>query len=222
MQLPYSSKATAVRGAKRSGIENPRVEERDGKWYILGEVVAADQVPPGTYNATIETVTVDDTGKVEVVATVDGTDLTIKSSFEPDLSPETRALAEKTIENAKVDLAKLAATLPQPVTSTPEEIAARRAERQARIAADKANAANAPKVPTYKEMLRVSPNKSTIVKPIDVIRDYLGKNYAVKGRKECIADLVALGINIMTARTQYQLFRKKQIDGAGPGAGGVL
>lgn len=212
----YSSKAVAKRGAERAGLTNYRIEQNKvGRWVVINDTAPLE---PGVHNVEITKVKVDKkTGAVKTgLKLVD-----VPAAHQPELSAETKAAAEKTIEMAKEDLAKLAATLPPRVVSTPEEIAARRAERVARIEADKANAPEKIKVPSYKELHRIAPSKSAVVKPVDMIREFLDANYATMSRKECIAALVAKGINMTTCRTQYQLYRKKLGAGAGAGAGGL-
>lgn len=213
MNIGYASKSTAVRGAKRAGIENPQVEQKeDGKWYVVQPTLE-----PGVYDATITKAKVRKDGSVETTIKIDSDPAIIVKDVikpQPELSPETAALAEKTIETAKEDLAKLAATLPPRVVSTPEEIAARRAERRDRIDAEKANAPVKEKIPSYKELHRSSPQKSAIMKPVDVIRAFLDEHYDTMSRKEAIAHLVAKGINMTTCRTQYQIYRKKRLGGA--------
>lgn len=139
-----------------------------------------------------------------------------KPEPKPELSPETAAAADAMIDTSKETLARLAATLPPRKESTPEEIAARRAERQARIAAGEHKKPKdaGPKAPSYKELQRSAPDKSSIVKPVEVIHTYLAENFGKRSRKELIAELVAMGINIATCRTQYQVFKRKQEEAA--------
>lgn len=59
------------------------------------------------------------------------------------------------------------------------------------------------KVPSYKELARSSTPKSTVVKPVDVVRAFLSANPEL-GRKAAVAALVEMGVNFSTARTQYQ------------------
>lgn len=176
MENGYSSKATAVRGAKRAGIENANIVERDGRWFIE------------TSDQTVET---------------------SQPTPQPELSPETQAKVAKVQMMAKEDLAKLASTLPGPKESTPEEIAARRAERRARIDAEKAAVADAPKIPSYKELYRQAPKKSAIDKPVKFVHEYLAKHYGERSRKALIAELVAFGLNVTMCRSQYQIYRRK-------------
>lgn len=139
-----------------------------------------------------------------------------KPEPKPELSPETAAAADAMIEQSKETLARLAATLPPRKESTPQEIAARRAERQARIAAGehKKPKETAPKAPSYKELHRAAPEKSVVGKPVEVIHTYLAEHFGKRSRKELIAELVAMGINIATCRTQYQVFKRKQEEAA--------
>lgn len=59
---------------------------------------------------------------------------------------------------------------------------------------------------SYNDLEAISPIKSQVVRPVEFIWAVLELNPAML-RKEAIAYLVKLGININTARTQYQRFR---------------
>lgn len=59
------------------------------------------------------------------------------------------------------------------------------------------------KVEPYKLLARMSDRKSTIEKPVNFIRAYLSENPKLT-RKEAVANLVKMGVNFSTARTQYQ------------------
>lgn len=196
----YSSKATAVRGAKRAGLVGFDVRQTaNGKWRVFDPKAA--KLPPGEYKVNVTDVKAHDDGRVEI-----GMQL---ATPQPELSPETQAQVAKVQMMAKEDLAKLAATLPGPKTSTPEEIAARRADRRNRIEAEKAAAADAPKIPSYKELYRQAPKKSAIEKPVKFVHEYLDKHYGQRSRKALIAELVAFGLNVTMCRSQYQIYRRK-------------
>lgn len=198
----YSSKATAVRGAKRAGLVGFEVTQResDGKWIVVDPKFR--NLEPGTYAVEVTDVKLDEESlRVDV-----GVKL---ATPQPELSTETREKAEKTIMMAKEDLAKLASTLPAPVQSTPEEIKARREERRNRIEAEKKAAADAPKIPSYKELYRSAPKKSQIEKPVKFVHEYLAQHYGKRSRKALIAELVAFGLNVTMCRSQYQIYRRK-------------
>lgn len=186
--LPYSTKSVAVRGAKRAGLENFTTEQRaDGKWYIVDATKKADD---------FEMTDAEREGQ------------TIRTEIADSKATDAELAAIATKEVTVEDMAKMAAGLPKRVKSTPEEIAARRAARQAKPAAPKAD--KPARVPAYKEMARTAPAKSLIGKPVEVIHNYLEANFGTKTRKALIADLVAMGINIHTCRTQYQIFSAKR------------
>lgn len=194
----YSSKSTAIRGAKRAGMENPvAYKGDDNKWYIsdAAEVVGVPEQNDPTPNQEL----------------VEGLDA---ATPQPELDDATK---EKIAELHKADAettlrlaAKFAVTDPY-VPSTPEQIEERRAERRekhgipAPVKADKA--------PSYKEMARSGPEKSEIEKPVQYIHAYLAEHYGKRSRKDLIAELVAKGINVATCRTQYQHFKRKLEEG---------
>ena len=111
------------------------------------------------------------------------------------------------IDLAKADLEKLAASLGPAIKSTPEEIAARRAARKT---GEKKVEAKPTRTLAYKELARIAPKESTLESPVQRIRDYLDVHYGTKKRKDIIAALVAMGINIHTCRTQYQIYHVKR------------
>lgn len=59
------------------------------------------------------------------------------------------------------------------------------------------------KVASYKELARASAPTSTVVKPVELVRNFLDANPEM-GRKQAVAALVGMGVNFSTARTQYQ------------------
>lgn len=191
----YSSKSTAIRGAKRAGMENPVAEQReDGKWYI----VASGNVPEQN----------DPTPNEELVEGLDA------ATPQPVLDDETK---EKIAELHKADAettlrlaAKFAVTDPY-VPSTPEQIEERRAERREKRGIPAPSKTE--KAPSYKEMARSGPEKSEIEKPVQYIHAYLAEHYGKRSRKDLIAELVAKGINVATCRTQYQHFKRKLEEG---------
>lgn len=197
----YSTAATAKRGAQRQGLVDFTVEknEADGKWYIhevsvTDVLVGAADLPAGEHVVKVTDVIVEG-GKV-------------KTTFEPVLSEETKAKVEKVHAVANEDLARLAAKLPKPVQSTEEEINERRAERRERMGLP--DVPQKVKAPSYKEMARSGPQESVIEKPVQFIHEFLAENFGKRSRKELIAEIVAKGINVSTARTQYQHFKKKK------------
>lgn len=184
----YASKSTAIRGAKRAGIENPTAEQKeDGKWYI---VTVPEQNDPTPNEELVEATPV---------------------VHKPVLSEATSKKADETIAMSRETIARLAAKFPKPVESTPEEIEARRAERREKVGIPAP--VKTEKAPSYKEMARSGPEKSEIKKPVQVIHEYLAEHYGKRSRKELIAELVAMGINVATCRTQYQHFKRKAEEG---------
>lgn len=224
----YASKSTAIRGAKRANLTGYEAEQReDGKWYIVQRVL-----PPGTYDATVSSVKVDaTTGKVTMDINVDGVQVTSTIAADVDvpeqndptpneelvdatvatpqrvLSPEAEAKIEELVQDSHAMTLRLAATFPKPVPSTPEEIEERRAERREKAGIPAP--VKTEKAPSYKEMARSGPEKSNIKKPVEVIKEYLAEHFGTRSRKELIAELVAMGINVSTCRTQYQHFKTK-------------
>lgn len=71
-------------------------------------------------------------------------------------------------------------------------------------AADEAEApvAETPKLPSYKEMMKDTAT-STVVKPVAFVHAFCDAHPDLT-RKQATAELMALGINFSTARTQYQ------------------
>lgn len=59
------------------------------------------------------------------------------------------------------------------------------------------------KIASYKELARASASTSTVVKPVEHVRNFLDANPTL-GRKQAVAALVEMGVNFSTARTQYQ------------------
>lgn len=176
----YSTAATAKRGAQRQGLVDFTVEKNEAD----GKWYIVNGNP---------TLAIVDTGELPV---------------EPALSEETKAKVEKVHAVANEDLARLAAKLPKPVQSTEEEINERRAERRERMGLP--DVPQKVKAPSYKEMARSGPQESVIEKPVQFIHEFLAENFGKRSRKELIAEIVAKGINVSTARTQYQHFKKKK------------
>lgn len=107
------------------------------------------------------------------------------------------------------DQVEALASMPPYVPSTPEEIAARRAERRARIDAAKANPPP-PKV-SYATLYKQSDKKpSTLEKPAQFVREFLDENFDKISRKDALVYFVAAGINMSTARTMYQRYHSKR------------
>ena len=183
----YASKSTAIRGAKRAGIENPTTEQRaDGKFYIVTE--QNDPTP----------------NKELVDATVGGANVGPNRTHDE----ATEKLIEETHKQSRESIARLAGMFDARKESTAEEIEQRRAERR-----EKHNIpapVKPEKTPSYKEMARSGPEKSVIEKPVQFIHDYLAEHFGKESRKEIIAHLVVHGINVSTCRTQYQAFKKKR------------
>lgn len=192
----YSSKSTALRGAKRAGMENPVAYlNAQGRWEVSdgGEVLGkADDFEMSDAELNKQLV------RAEVVAdTVD---------------PLTVIKTPGDVANA--DLEKLAAALGPRKDSTPDEIKARREARKAQPKADKPKVERVKKdatgkVPSYKELARMAPEKSKIDKPVSVVRAYLATHYGTQTRKEIVAHLVGLGLNLAMCRAQYQMYRNK-------------
>lgn len=200
----YSSKSTAIRGAKRAGFEHPVVEQReDGKWYVVTPqliVVDAEGNDVPEQN--------DPTPNEDLVEGLEA------ATPQPELDDATK---EKIAELHKADAettlrlaAKFAVTDPY-VPSTPEQIEERRAERREKHGIPAPTKTD--KAPSYKEMARSGPEKSEIEKPVQYIHEYLAEHYGKRSRKDLIAELVAKGINVATCRTQYQHFKRKFEEG---------
>lgn len=187
----YASKSTAIRGAKRAGIENAVFANRDGKWYIEPTDKVVEQNDPTPNEELVD-------------ATVDGANVGPNRTHDA----ATEALIEKTHQESRESIARLAGMFEARKESTPEEIEQHRAERR-----EKHNIpapVKPEKTPSYKEMARSGPEKSTIEKPVQFIHDYLAEHFGKESRKEIIAHLVGHGINVSTCRTQYQAFKKKK------------
>lgn len=178
MTTTYTTKSTAVRGAKRAGLEvgSYSVEQdADGKFFVKTTPVIATMeelkdAAPGEYVVTGEAAT-------------------------------------ELMKQTAIDLIKKGS-----VKSTPEEIAARRAERLARIG----KPAPAPVVkekkssgPTYKEIMNKAPDRSVIEKPVAFVHAYLAINYGLRTRKVLINELVAMGLNFNMVKSQYQTYHSR-------------
>lgn len=59
------------------------------------------------------------------------------------------------------------------------------------------------KTASYKELARASAPTSSVLKPVEIVRNFLNANPDM-GRKQAVAALVEMGVNFSTARTQYQ------------------
>lgn len=137
--------------------------------------------------------------------------------YQPVHSDELNARCDAMISESVMVLARLASQLPKRVDSTPEEIAERRAERAAKlgvpapevIARSPAPKAEKQKALSYKEIYRQAPEKSLVGSPVKIIHAYLAQHYGQRSRKVLVAELAAMGINLATCRTQYQVFKRK-------------
>jgi hypothetical protein len=112
-------------------------------------------------------------------------------------------------------MARIAAALPPRVVSTKEEIDARRAERRAKKAAEPKKQ----KRLSYREMYAASEGKASAVqKPVQFVRQFLDENFGTMKRREALDALVRAGVNMSTARRQYQKYKtrkeKKETDSA--------
>jgi hypothetical protein len=101
---------------------------------------------------------------------------------------------------------KVLAGLPPRKVSTKEEIDARRAERRARKAAEPPKQ----KRMSYREMYEASEGRASAVnKPVQFVRAFLDENYGTMKRREALDALVRAGVNMSTARRQYQKYKTK-------------
>lgn len=106
-------------------------------------------------------------------------------------------------------MAKIAAGLPPRVKSTPKEIAARRQERRERMAEAKANPPQ--RRLSYKQMYQLSEGKASAqAKPVQFVRAFLDEHFDTMKRREALDALVRAGINMSTARRQYQKYKTKK------------
>lgn len=180
LSKPYTVKSNATRGARRMGLTDFTIVERDSLFYIT--------VPAQEVQAPATVVPVEEP--------------------QPELKPETAAAVDKLHGMAFADLAKLAKSMGAPVSSSAEEIKQRRAARRAEKGIPEPVPVVVTKLPSYKDMsAATSGRKSDIAKPVAVVHEYLRANWGTKSRKALIADLVAKGINISTCRTQYQIVK---------------
>lgn len=212
----YTVKSNATRGAKRAGLTEFSIKTGDdGLYYIV------QPLPAGTYEATVAAVTVSDDGKVKMsldVGVAGGT-VRVKQTItpeepQPQLAPETQAKVNAVQMMAAADIARLAATLPKPVKSSTEQVQARRKERREKLAIPDPQpvAPAAEKTPSYKEMFRNRPNgtRSTAESPVKISHAHYAEHWGKRSRKTLIAEVVAMGINVATARSQYQIYKKRR------------
>lgn len=214
----YTVRSNATRGAKRAGLTEFSIKTGDdGLYYIV------QPLPPGTYTATVAAVQASGDGNVKMsfdVGVAGGTirmNDTIKPEPEepqPQLAPETQATVNAVQMMAAADIARLAATLPKPVKSSTEQVQARRKERREKLAIPDPQpvAPAAEKTPSYKEMFRNRPNgtRSTAESPVKISHAHYAEHWGKRSRKTLIAEVVAMGINVATARSQYQIYKKRR------------
>lgn len=187
MTTTYSSKSTALRGAKRAGLQDGAftVEQTtDGRWVVS----MIDQLP------------IDQAAAIEL-PTADEQDAEIHSDLANEDSP------------AGSDAGSDAEYVYDPIAENAEYVDENEASVEG-VAADADDATEAPikeKAKTYKEIANY--NKSAIEKPVQFIHAWLtdqlnmkldGYLPALPSRKEAVTYFVSLGINYSTARTQYQ------------------
>lgn len=194
----YADKSTAVRGAKRAKLADGTytvTKTQQGRWII--EPAKADDFEMTDAERGAQAT------RTEVVAARAGAE---------EVAPLTEIKTPGDVANA--DLEKLAVALGPRKESTPEEIKARREARKAAPKADKPKAEKpkkdaTQKVPSYKELARMAPEKSKIDKPVAFVREFLAKHYGTRSRKEIVAELVGYGLNLAMCRAQYQMYRNK-------------
>lgn len=147
----YGSKATALRGAKRAGIDNAiAAQNAEGRWFIQQPEANdnTDKMPQG----------VDATG---ALASMDYAEA------------ETKVLAAVASGLLSVDPSSI---VPKP-----------------------------PYGVTYTGLAGQAPAKSLVSNPVDFVWNYLAvAKYS--SRKDAVSQLVRCGINLNTARAQYQAF----------------
>lgn len=153
-ELKYSSRATAIRGAARKGIDTQFVKQNDaGEWVIempefeQGEIVA-DQL----------------------IAENMG-----------DFDEADAELVQRIAENETPPVATDETPVPETIVVVTQGV-------------------------PYKVLARQSPPKSLLVKPVAYIFEFLDMNPEMP-RKDAITYFVNQGINIHTAKTQFQRHR---------------
>jgi len=179
----YAVRASAVRGAKRAGIEDAVIakNEETGQFYIVrpGAVFVPEQ-HEGKAPTELPTV-----AKQLAVAAAVATGVSAEKfeTVAPILAKEVPAVADTHMVGGPV-----VTPVAKDATVKPVKFG-------------------------YKDIARKSPATSQVQSPLDVIWDILNST-EFPSRKAAIAHLVSVGININTARTQYQHW--KASDGVRP------
>jgi len=172
----YSSKSTAIRGAKRLGLPDGTftVEKTpDGRFEIIPQDAPTNELETAAEHAAADALLAS--------ALASGQNLTVEGPGNTE--------GETTEGNENGQAADADAANEGPVAEMP------------------AGVATPEKAKTYKEIANY--NRSTVMKPLEMIHAYLDANPNLS-RKAAVTALVEQGINYSTARTQYQRWFAKR------------
>lgn len=208
LSTSYSSRSTAVRGAKRHGMEDGTFDvtkKDDGRYYVVltqGQVDARAEFDRQQDEAFAAALADEPEGSDPSQEEADAAEVEAAHNAPvpmPEAISDARADAEEDAIAGEV-IAEAEAL---------ETADADEAEQAVAADADDAKdvAAKPSRGPTYKEIANY--NRSAILKPLEFIHKFLDDNPHLT-RKQAVSELVGKGINYSTARTQYQRWFTKR------------